>query len=251
MDIKEIGITDSTNNYVRAHEKELAGMTMVRAVCQTGGRGQRGNSWEAEPGKNLTFTVLYRPDGMEAGSQFSISEAVATGVVSYLAGRGIEAKVKWPNDVYVGDRKICGILIEHSVMGREIEYSILGVGINVNQLEFISDAPNPVSMARLTGKEYDLREEAEAIGTEIEKSLGETRDEPGRRRLHESFLDGLWRADGAAYEFRDVARDTVFRGIIRDVERNGILVMEDIERGGERRYAFKEVEFLIRGLMDK
>ena len=113
---------------------------MVTAYRQTAGQGQRGNSWEAEPGKNLTFSILYRPAGLPPMAQFAMSEAVALAVVDFLGVHGLEAKVKWPNDIYVGDRKICGILIRHSITATCVDYSVIGVGINANQTEFLSDA---------------------------------------------------------------------------------------------------------------
>ena len=108
---------DSTNSYVSHHAASLADMTMVIADAQTAGRGQRGNSWESEPGKNLTFTLLHRPKGVLPREQFAISEATALAVADFLEENGISAAVKWPNDIYVGDRKIAGILIEHSLTG--------------------------------------------------------------------------------------------------------------------------------------
>ena len=143
----------STNTQVTEYPLSEEGV-IVAARCQTGGRGQKGNSWEAQPGKNLTFSAMWKPRGIAAREQFSISEAVALAVVDFLEDAGINAKVKWPNDIYVDDRKICGILIEHSVMGTEISRTIAGVGINVNQREFLSGAPNPVSMASIAGTEF-------------------------------------------------------------------------------------------------
>ena len=112
--------TLSTNSYASARAAELEDWTVVSARRQTAGRGQRGNGWEAEEGKNLTFSVFFRPENFRARDQFALSEAVALAVVETLAGEGIEARVKWPNDIYVGDRKICGILIEHAVMGMNV-----------------------------------------------------------------------------------------------------------------------------------
>ncbi|MDE7409349.1 MAG: biotin--[acetyl-CoA-carboxylase] ligase, partial [Muribaculaceae bacterium] len=117
MKILHLDEVDSTNVYIMRNVAELEAPVMVTAYRQTAGQGQRGNSWEAEPGKNLTFSIFYRPVGLPPIAQFSMSEAVSLAVVDFLAGHGIEAKVKWPNDIYVDDRKICGILIRHSVMG--------------------------------------------------------------------------------------------------------------------------------------
>lgn len=235
--------TDSTNNWCASHISELDDMTMVRAYAQTSGRGQRGNSWEAEPGCNLTFSVVVRPRGLRASLQFSISEAVALAVADTLAHYGLPAKVKWPNDIYVGDRKICGILIEHAVAGTDILHSICGVGIDVNQREFLSDAPNPVSMLQLTGTEYDLEEVSDVFSQAFGQHLGLTATPGGRDMLHSDFMRRLWRGDGQLHPFRDTATGREFRAVIADVEPTGHLRLLD-DTFTTLRYAFKEVEFI-------
>ncbi len=236
---------DSTNTWCREHASGLALPTVVRAVAQSAGRGQRGNSWESAPGQNLTFSIVWHPEGLAPADQFSISEATALGVVDYLSRHGIEAKVKWPNDIYVGDRKICGILIEHSLMGSSLERSVIGVGINVNQKEFISDAPNPVSMCQLARKEFDLDEELGAVISEIAPLLEAVSSAAGREALHKKFLANLWRGDGGIYLFRDVKENCRFAGVIEGVEPSGFLLVKDNETGNLKKYAFKEVEFIL------
>ena len=115
---------------------------------QTAGRGQRGNSWEAEPGKNLTFSMLLRPRGLHAARQFELSMVVSLAIadaIDALLPQGVRTAVKWPNDIYIGMEKVCGILIENRLAGPFIEYSVAGIGININQRRFLSDAPNPTS----------------------------------------------------------------------------------------------------------
>ena len=241
FDLESVG---STNSYLLSNHELFADMSMVCAKEQTAGRGQRGNHWESETGKNLTFSIMLKPEGFAANRQFFISEAVALGIVGGLAAFGIEAKVKWPNDIYVGDKKICGILIEHSVMGMNILHSVAGAGINVNQRRFLSDAPNPVSMFNIRGCETDLEEVKVAVAACIEENLGRIMDDQGRRGMHDEFMRKLWRGDGKFYPFRDAASGEVFEARIAGVEDTGILVLEKKE--GERvRYAFKEVQFLI------
>lgn len=245
MEFLRLDETLSTNSYCRQHTAELAAPVCVSTGTQTAGRGQRGNSWEAQPGMNLTFSIVWRPEGVAPRDQFAISEAVALGVVSYLKRRGIEAMVKWPNDIYVADRKICGILIEHSIVGSEIERSVIGVGVNVNQTVFVSDAPNPVSMSQLSGKRYDLESELEELVGEISRGLENLSFAEVRMSTHKKFLSQLWRGDGRAYPFRDVAGENVYNGIISDVEPEGYLIVKNDESGIVRRYAFKEVEFIL------
>lgn len=231
--------TDSTNTYITRHLDELESMTIVTATRQSRGRGQRGNSWESESGKNLTVSVLWRPENYPARSQFSISEAVALAVADTLRSFGINASVKWPNDIYVGDRKIAGILIEHAVGGHHIMHTIIGIGLNVNQTVFRSDAPNPVSMAQLTDETYDLMEVLAALSD----SLTERLNASDRDSLHSEYISSLWRADGRFYPFATPdGRD--FDAAIAGVDHSGMLTLVTPE-GVMTSYAFKEVIFRL------
>ncbi len=141
-----------------------------------------------------------------AGSLVSPSMVVAR---AQTAGRGqrgnswVEAKVKWPNDIYVGDRKICGILIEHSLMGAELMHTIAGAGVNVNQKRFLGPAPNPVSMWQLLGRETQLAAVRDEMVRRLESAFSRIADEEGRQRVHKEFSGRLWRGDGKAYPFGD------------------------------------------------
>lgn len=239
--------TDSTNSYCKRHAAEISAPAVVSCESQTAGRGQRGNCWEATPGENLTFSIVWEGEGVAPAAQFVISEATALGVAAYLKGRGIEAKVKWPNDIYVGDRKICGILIEHTIEGMTLQRSVIGAGINVNQREFRSDAPNPVSMTQITGMVYDLDEELRGVVNEITSLLSLTATADGREWLHDRFLSSLWRGDGLGWPFRDRDSGKEFEATIEDVEPTGWLHLRLTDSGERRRYAFKEVEFLLKG----
>lgn len=241
MKVIELDSTHSTNSWIAEHDTELTAPTLVYALEQTAGRGQRGNSWEAEPSKNLTASAFVVPDGVESFRQFVISEAVALAVTDLLADFGVVAKVKWPNDIYVGDKKICGILIEHSIMGRQIMRTIAGVGVNINQQEFLSDAPNPVSVLQLTGKNHEIADVAKALGEKIDSRMAQIAEEG---RVHAEFLSKLWRGDGRLYPFRDVARNEEINARIEDIAPDGILSLRTDE-GDLRKYAFKEVEFIL------
>ena len=241
MELLWLEKTPSTNTWLKENLGSVAPMTMVCAKDQTAGRGQRGNSWEAQPGKNLTFSFWFRPEGIRPAEQFVISEAVALAVVAVLSKYGIEAKVKWPNDIYVGDRKICGILIENSILPESISSSIVGIGLNVNQKNFLSDAPNPVSMTMLSGEEFLLEEVASRMGEELEKFLNMVDDWD---RLHRLYMDRLWRRDGL-YPYRETATGRKFLGSIKNVESSGHLIITDSKSGENRRYAFKEIAFIL------
>ena len=154
--------TDSTNRYISQLCNELqesvAELTTVTAEFQTAGKGQRGNTWEAERGKNLLFSFVLYPTFLEARRQFILSQIVSLSIKEELDRWSDEITIKWPNDIYWRDKKICGILIENDLSGHFIGRSISGIGININQNEFHSDAPNPVSLKQITGQEHDRYE---------------------------------------------------------------------------------------------
>ena len=235
---------DSTNAYIMRNVTELEAPVMVAAYRQTAGQGQRGNSWEAEPGKNLTFSIFFRPSELPAMGQFSMSEAVALAVVDFLRLHGIDAKVKWPNDIYIGDGKICGILIRHSVMGSFVDYSVIGVGIDVNQTLFVSDAPNPVSMMQITGETYDLLLLEKEIACIMERRLEGIVSSESRETLHKEFIRNLWRGDGEMYPFADAATGECFQANIEGVAMHGPITLR-LDDGSNRLYAFKEVSFVL------
>lgn len=240
MEIIWIEEADSTNNYLKERVGALPHPVMVAAKRQTAGRGQRGNSWEAAPGLNLTFSILIRPEGIKARDQFAISELTALAMVSTLRDFGIQAKIKWPNDIYVADRKICGILIENSILGDSISHSVIGVGLNVNQDIFLSDAPNPVSMRNITGKAYDLPSVGLRVRHNFLKFLQRVSN-PGD--LHKEFKEILWRNDGLRHKYLDAASRKEFMAEIADVEPDGHLLLKADDC--IRRYAFKEVVAIL------
>lgn len=209
----------------------------VAAVSQTAGRGQRGNSWEAEPGKNLTFSICLRPDMLPAARQFEISMSVAVTVCDFLRKLVDTPQwlcIKWPNDIYFSDRKLGGILIENSISGGLIERSVAGIGINVNQTRFLSDAPNPLSLIHITGLEMAL----EPLMQNLADRLAECRPCSVER-----YMQYLWRRDGM-HPFRDTASGQIFSASVRTVMPDGRLILDDAD-GHERSYYFKEVEWLL------
>ena len=240
----------STSTYVAAHANELDDRTLVSTPCQTEGRGQRGNHWESEPGLNLTFTAIMRPEAWEARRQFLISEAVAVAIADTLTEQcGVECSVKWPNDIYAhtpggGTGKICGILISHALDGSMIRHTIIGAGININQTRCLSDAPNPVSVKGITGREHDLSTLLHAFGEAIEQSVGQLWNDPTYASLlHQRYMSLLWRGDGGIYPWLDTATGERFTATLYAIEPLGHMVLRP-PQGTLRRYAFKEVVFL-------
>jgi len=231
--------TPSTNSALAAMAGSVAHGYAIMSRRQTAGRGQRGNTWESAPGMNVTLSLLLRPDGVDAAAQFTISEAVAIGVVDTIAPLlpGEEVRVKWPNDVYVGDRKICGILIENSLSGRRVERSIAGIGLNVNQDRFVSDAPNPVSLTQLTGERYDVEAVARRLCDNILARIEQPADD-----LHGLYRTLLWRGEG--YHAWTDASGRRFEARIADVAPTGHLTLETRE-GIRGTFAFKEVSAVL------
>jgi len=141
-----------------SNEENLPEGTVLVAGYQTQGRGQGSKSWESEPGANLTFSIILYPLSINASQQFILSKAVSLAVYDFVSQYVPNVSVKWPNDVYVGDKKIAGILIENFIIGDLMTKTIAGIGLNINQKRFSSDAPNPVSLWQLTGKTFVLED---------------------------------------------------------------------------------------------
>ncbi len=237
---------DSTNNWLKANADGRPNGFAVTARSQVAGRGQRGNSWESAPGRNVTMSMLLRPDRVDAARQFVISEAVALGVVDtlrhFLGSEASAVAVKWPNDIYWNDKKICGILIENVLRGREITQSVAGMGLNVNQTEFLSDAPNPVSMWQITGREFSVGDVAEVLRRNI-ISRSKLPDETSMKQLHCEYLNTLWRRDGF-HPYRDAASQRRFMARITGISPSGMLSLEEPD-GSAHVYAFKEVQAIV------
>ncbi|SEN13992.1 BirA family transcriptional regulator, biotin operon repressor / biotin-[acetyl-CoA-carboxylase] ligase [Prevotella sp. ne3005] len=230
--IVHIDETDSTNRWLKDHGE---GTMVVATDYQTAGKGCGSNAWESERGKNLTFSMLIHPDGIAAREQFRITEVVSVALCRTLQPYIYnKVEIKWPNDIYVGDRKLCGILIENRLQGNVIVDCIIGIGLNVNQRVFLSDAPNPVSMYQLTGQETD-REAllADFLQTFDQEWQNKTNGSEYRELLYRKGKDGLYEDKTGRF----VAKLT-------DVLPDGRLLLVD-EEGKEHTYAFKEVSFII------
>lgn len=155
----------STNNELKTRLHEFDNLSIIAAKSQVEGRGQGDHTWFSSPGKNLTFSVLlcFEP-GMLAARDEQIINTFATPVIcEFLSREGISAWVKQPNDIWVEDKKICGILVENVLEGKWVRYSVVGMGLNINEETFPDDLPNPVSLFQLTGKKYPLEETLERI----------------------------------------------------------------------------------------
>lgn len=244
--ITDIGEVTSTISYLNEHISEYNHGDIVMTHCQTAGRGQRGNSWEAEPGKNLTFSFVMRGLKVPAAEQFCISEAVAIAIANVLMRYADDVKIKWSNDIYVGDKKICGILIENTLLGSKITCSTAGIGININQREFTSPAPNPVSLFQITGKEYSLESLIKEFADELIAMVEPLRSPDYAtyaKQLEAQYMDMLYRGDGKMYGFA-LPDGSRFEARITSVAPDGKLTLT-VADGSERSFYFKEVSFVI------
>ena len=242
----KVSQTASTNTYLSRLAATLPGGTVIYTPSQTAGRGQKGNSWESEDGKNLTFSHLLKRPPVKARDQFYLSEAAALAVVEALAAEaGDGFTVKWPNDVYWQDKKICGMLLENSLDGSDIATCIIGIGINVNQERFVSDAPNPVSLINITGREHDLMALLKRVCSRIEQLVDSLGDDEARQDLHQRYMAALYRNDGQLYPWED-AEGHHFMASVAAIAPDGTLTLlhDDNTRHA---YLFKQVHHIISG----
>ena len=239
--------TDSTNTYLSRYAGDSDDdLVVVTADYQSKGRGQGTNTWESEDGKNLLFSMLVKPTGVEAEKQFvlSMAEALALkeaidSVISQSCG-GEDVRLKWPNDIYWRDYKISGTLIETTLSGKTIKTCIFGTGIDVNQTVFRSEAPNPLSLCSIVGTQIDREALLESIVTCFERYYKMVVDH-NYDRIADAYKAALYRRTGM-HRYAD--RNGEFCAEIKDVALNGTLTLHT-DTGETRHYAFKEVKFII------
>lgn len=238
--IYHFDILSSTND--EAFDPRYGEGDVVWAGQQTAGRGQRGHKWLGGEGENLMFTAIFEPRFLPPVRQFLFSEVVALALVDAMREWGIEAKIKWTNDIYVGDSKLAGILIEHRLVRGELARSIAGIGLNVNQTVFDNSLPNPVSMAQISGRQFDCREVLDSVAEKLQQRYMQLRQgEAGA--LQEEYHNTLYRLD--EQHWFALPDGNSFRGTIRGVEASGALLVEE-EEGAVGSYMFKEIEFVLK-----
>lgn len=234
--------TGSTNTFASALAGSGEGShgTVVATGFQTSGRGQGGNRWESERGMNLTFSIIVTPENLPAADQFLLSMVVSLGIAGALKKHLDGISIKWPNDIYAGDDKIAGILIEHAITGNVIGHTIAGIGLNVNQTVFTGGAPNPVSMKLITGTEYNtaeiMNEVLESIDTQYRLLFTQHRDDVTARYNLMLYRRGEW------HRFRAEGRE--FRGMITGTGDSGALLVKE-ETGTTCSYLFREIGYII------
>jgi BirA family biotin operon repressor/biotin-[acetyl-CoA-carboxylase] ligase len=269
-DIMWLDSVDSTNSEAKRRISDIDNLSVLSALSQSEGRGQKGNKWSSVPGENLTFSIVLKFGEQTAGKarlsvagklqlvvaareQFVLTEITSLSIVEFLSRHGIKAKIKWPNDIYVGDKKICGVLIENSLRGENLSSSIIGIGLNVNQRNFDVNLPNPTSMVLQTGFEEDIKGCLEEFMDIFQGYL-----EYSLPNLRERYLSYLWRHNTPAryidqtLQSQPLKTDSEgelpgreFTGIIRGLSPIGHLVVEDIEKGELKEFAFKEISYIL------
>ena len=231
--------TDSTNTLLKQLAAEGNPPEFIYAGFQTAGRGQTGNGWESEANKNLLCSILLPP----RKNLFELNVAVSVAVQRLL---GEDFTIKWPNDIYWQDKKVAGILIENAIIGNEIKYSIAGIGLNVNQTKWKTDAPNPVSLKQIHGTDFDIDVLMQQLYAEMMKALDEN--------VWEDYIAHLYRREGWWYfAEREVSVvpsrvltehvENMFLAQIKEVTEQGELVLQTKE--GTKKYHFKEIQFVL------
>lgn len=233
--------TLSTNAELRRLQMEgsLPEGSVVMAEFQIAGRGQVGNSWHSARGKNLLLSFLLYPHSVKAKDQFIISQIVSMALKNVLDGYMSNVTIKWPNDIYWNDKKIAGILIENSLSGQHIEHTIVGIGLNVNEKNFPSVLPNPVSLSQVVGFDIDRELLFTSLHIEILR-LYDAMERGEIAPIELKYMQSLYRKDGHHWF---VDKDGCFKASIKTVLSSGHLVLTAYPELEERVYAFKEIAF--------
>lgn len=234
---------DSTNNFLKellTKSEPLPEGTVIMAEAQFSGRGQQQNTWQAEPGKNLTVSFLLKPSFIGLNQQFFLNMAVSMAIYHTLAAYIPEGvSVKWPNDIYYQNKKIGGVLIENTIVGQAIKHSVVGIGINVNQLVFEEQlAHKATSMFKILTKELDLLQILSALCSQIESLYLQLKSKK-HTALQQNYVSKLYQLHDPAFYRQN---GEVFEGTIRGVTEIGLLQVERNQK--IELYNFKEIEFL-------
>lgn len=239
---------DSTNSEARRRLPANAKMSVYAAKFQTAGRGQRGNKWSSAAGQNLTFSVLLNfthpqmPD-LAVRNQFLLSIVASLSVSDLLRKLNIRNSIKWPNDIYIGRRKVCGMLIENIVGNTGLEHSIIGIGLNLNQTEFPPELVNPTSVLVSSGLRTVLEEVLDDFLDIFSGYMPYLSDIEGINEIRNKYVSRLFGL-GVSREYHDCLRDVDFTGTIKGISEEGLLLMEMPDKTVTN-YSFKEVSYII------
>ena len=243
MQLIKLDATTSTNSYLKlmVKEKQLKDFTVVVCEHQTQGRGQKGNHWISEKGKNLTISILKKYDALDVRQSFGLNCLVSLAIYDVLNELSVpDVKVKWPNDIMSGNKKLCGILIENSFSGSRIKQSIIGIGLNVNQMQF-GGLANAASVKLRTGKDYDLEYVLQKLLDRLELYF-ESILPQGVEGLKKQYDKVLFRKNEWS-RFSTPTDNVIFTGMITGIAPSGQLRIETKERN-VRTFNFKEVQMI-------
>lgn len=239
---------DSTNSEARRQLPANAKMSVYAAKFQKAGRGQRGNKWSSAAGQNLTFSVLLNfthpqmPD-LAVRNQFLLSIVASLSVSDLLRKLNIRNTIKWPNDIYIGRRKVCGMLIENIVGNTGLEHSIIGIGLNLNQTEFPPELVNPTSVLVSSGLRTVPEEVLDDFLDIFSGYMPYLSDIEGINEIRNKYVSRLFGL-GVSREYHDCLRNVDFKGTIRGISEEGLLLMEMPDKTVTN-YSFKEVSYII------
>jgi len=235
--------TGSTNTYaigLLSKQRPDEGCVVITDY-QRQGKGTDSNTWESEKGKNLTFSLILYPD-FKADHQFLLNKAISLAICDFLHAElpHNDITIKWPNDIYIGDKKVCGILIQNSVIGNNLDYVVVGIGLNVNQTIFTNDAQNPVSLKMITGKDYNLDELLQKLLKFIFQKYAQVKPETSRK-IENDYFKKLYRL----MEWHEyILKDAITSARIIGTNSYGQLELE-AENGQVFTCDLKEVKFII------
>lgn len=243
MYVVKLSAINSTSTFLKEmiREKEVENFTVVRADYQANGRGQRKTIWLSERGKNLLFSILIRFKDFYAENQFYLTCAVSLAVYQSLKNCGIDRlKIKWPNDIMAGNKKVSGILIENSLKESQIQYAVVGIGINVNQKEFPRELPNAISITQLLNREIDLEELLQNIYVELQKQIL-LLEQKNWTSLKAMYLQNLYKYQ-TPHMFQQRNGEN-FMGIIQGFDQLGRIIISK-EDETLQNFDLKEIKFL-------
>jgi len=238
---------NSTNDYLKNHPDT----DQVYTDYQTAGRGQMGNGWESEPGKNVLVSVRLNHHQLSAHDQWQICEMASVALwqtVAPYVPKAEQLTIKWPNDLYYGDRKLAGMLIEHTLCGTFVKDSIIGIGLNVNQTQWTGNAPNPISIKQISGQENNIPLLVDQLATNLRNQGASSRDWQTIYRNHLYRKQGYW-----WWEEREVSTKPTmdghktalsFQAQIKDITPQGELVLET-QDNKEKKYHFKQIKYIL------
>lgn len=261
---EEVSSTNTILRDMMADGCDVAG-TVVVAGHQTAGKGMGENRWESEPNKNLLFSIALNVSFLKAEEQFKISQAVAVAILNVISPKLLTSSnssnssnpsnssnslnssissnpsIKWPNDVYVGSKKLAGMLIQNTISGMQMQTAIIGIGLNVNQLKFGGNIPNPVSLKMLTGNDFDLESLLDELIVNINDAVEDLRTEQGKERIDVAYRKRLFRCgEWAEYEYEGEIKSMIINGY----DKYGRLCLSD-KNGHEVVCDIKEIRFIL------